>query len=89
MKNFLYNIAPAVVAVLLAAALVGLIALCINGMYAEEARWAEFAAAHDCKVTGRMSGDVVSGTSSNGSVIVASTPDKTAYTCNDGVTYWR
>lgn len=89
MKNFWYWHAEAVLAGLFFVLAVGAVALCIYGAVAEGRAWEEFAAAHDCKVTGRITGDVVTGFSSNGSVVTAATPDKTAYTCNDGVTYWR
>ena len=61
----------------------------IVGSYFNERNWVEWATANDCKVSGHMAGDLVTGLSSNGSVVTAATPDKTAYTCKDGVTYWR
>jgi hypothetical protein len=63
----------------------------------EHHRWEVFAKDHECRVVERRKGDVdttvapIIGT--NGSVsfatAVTSTPDKTAYLCNDGVKYWR
>lgn len=89
MKNFWYRHSEAVIAALFGLAAAAALALVVYAAIAESRQWEEFSAAHDCKVTGRMSGDVVSGVSSNGSAVTAVTPDKTAYTCNDGVTYWR
>ncbi len=65
----------------------------VYAMVKDDQRFALFALEHHCKVVGRMSGDVAVGNvvSSNGSVgiVVTSTPDKTGYACDDGVTYWR
>ena len=55
--------------------------------------WEAFATAHECVKVGHMSGSTFNtvGIGSNGgvSVGVGSTPDKTGYRCNDGMTYWR
>ena len=77
-----------------------LLALVLVGIYAahkEAEQWAEFAKAHDCKVVGRMSGSTSTGMGvgvmPNGQVgtvmTTSTTPAKTGYACNDGVTYWR
>ena len=57
----------------------------------EKTRWEDFAIAHHCRVTQQVSGDIsvapiIGG---NGGIAVASTPGKTGYSCDDGVTYWR
>ena len=54
-------------------------------------KWQKFAAEHHCRVTQKMDGTltvapVIGG---NGGVVLNSTPGKTAYLCDDGVTYWR
>lgn len=51
--------------------------------------WAVFSAAHNCKIVGKQNGDLMNVINSNGSVGIAFTSDKTAYLCNDGITYWR
>lgn len=62
---------------------------------AEHKQWQLFADEHSCKVTGHMTGDTVTTVApivgGNGGVAVgiSSTPSKTAYLCDDGVTYWR
>lgn len=59
----------------------------------ESAKWEAFKTAHHCKITGEMSGDtnVAPGIGSNGHMVMAviSTADKTGWTCDDGITYWR
>lgn len=63
----------------------------------EAEQWAHFAAAHDCKVVGRMKGTTDTGVGfgmmANGQmgtvITTTSTPSKTGFLCNDGVTYWR
>jgi hypothetical protein len=71
------------------ACIVGLIFL----MGESEKEWQAFAAAHDCKKVARIRGDVFNtfGTGSKGNMTVGvgSTPDKTGWLCNDGVTYYR
>lgn len=60
-------------------------------------QWEEFSTAHECKLVEHRKGDVsvttavVTSPSSGASVIpvMEVTPDKRAYLCNDGVTYWR
>lgn len=78
-------------------ALVAMIPLMIYASIQEQKDWETFAETHECKVVGRMKGDVGvgvgTGIMSNGKfgtgTVVTSTPDKTGYLCNDGVTYWR
>lgn len=89
MKNFWYYHAEKVLMVALFSAVVVVLVLAIVGISSENAEWEQFRQTHDCKITGRMSGDLITGFTSNGSVATAATPDKTAWTCNDGVTYWR
>ena len=82
---------------LLMVVLVAMIPLTIYAMHEEAKEWAAFAEAHDCKVVGRMSGTTSTGLGvgvmPNGQVgtvmTTSTTPSKTAYACNDGVTYWR
>lgn len=63
--------------------------IAVVGSYINQKNWTEWAEAHGCVVSGHVSGDLITGVSSNGSMVTATTPDKTAYTCSDGVTYWR
>lgn len=82
---------------LLAVVPVVMIPLAVYVTQKEAKEWAEFARAHDCKVVGRMSGSTSTGMGvgvmPNGQVgtvmTTSTTPAKTAYACNDGVTYWR
>ncbi len=71
------------------------IPLAIYAAIQEKKEWAEFSATHNCKIVGRMRGDVsttvapIIGGNGGMAVGITSTPDKTGYQCNDGVTYWR
>lgn len=69
------------------------LALMVWAAVQAEKRWAKFAAEHDCKVVGKMKGDLLVSITidSKGQMGIAATaaPDKTGYLCNDGVTYWR
>ena len=67
----------------------------------EQQEWDAFAASHACRVVERSEGTtsvgvgVGTGVSSSGSVttvpvtVVSGTPDRAAYSCSDGVVYWR
>ena len=59
----------------------------------EQAEWEKFKVEHQCKIVGRMSGDVFNtvGVTGNGQVAIGigTTSSKTGYACDDGVTYWR
>lgn len=58
-------------------------------------QWEEFRTKHNCKKVGHMRGDVFTtvGPSIGGqggvAIGVGSTPDKTGWLCDDGMTYWR
>lgn len=52
-------------------------------------QWAAFKEEHHCRVVGRVSGDLLTSFTSNGQLAFTSTPDKTGWACDDGVTYWR
>lgn len=70
-----------------------LIIVAFAGMATESKRWEEFKAAHECKVVGKMDGEIFNtvGFSANGqmTVGVGSTSGKTGWACNDGITYWK
>jgi len=77
--------------------LVLLIPVVIYGSVKEQERWEEFSAAHACKKVSEMSGSTQTGVgfgmTANGQmgtvVTTTSTPSKTGWLCEDGVTYWR
>lgn len=60
----------------------------------EQKQWDEFAITHECKVVGKTTAEistsigVVAG-SGNAVIVTNTTPSKTGYLCNDGITYWR
>ena len=59
----------------------------------EQRDWEQFNKEHACKVVSQVDGSTFNtyGVDSKGgmTVGVASTPSKTGYLCNDGVTYYR
>lgn len=79
----------------------GLIALLVTAIVGglghliaeSEREWSQFATEHKCKVVSKISGSVFNTFSvdSKGQPVVGvgSTPDKTGYLCDDGVTYYR
>lgn len=77
--------------------LVLLIPVGIYGSVKEQERWEEFSAAHACKKVSEISGSTQTGVgvgmTANGQmgtvVTTTSTPSKTGWLCEDGVTYWR
>lgn len=81
---------------LLALLIVGAVALLALLAYAgiqESRAWEAFKVEHKCKVVAHVKGhtDLAPGFSSNGSVTFTtiSTPDKTGWACDDGITYYR
>jgi hypothetical protein len=74
---------------------VGILVAAAYGSIQEQREWERFKVAQNCKVTQKMRGDTVTTVApiigGNGGVAVgvSSTPDKTAWLCADGVTYWR
>ena len=75
------------------AAVVALFALIVFAAVAEANAWSEFAATHKCRVVGQTSGSYSTGYgvgfNGQGAMVTTYTPGKTAYACDDGVTYWR
>lgn len=77
--------------------ILGMFWLLISLSAAQEAKWQSYKEAHHCKKVGHMRGDVHTGVATtvgaNGQVsvspVVTTTPDKTGWLCDDGVTYWR
>lgn len=65
----------------------------VGGVLYKRERWRAFVKEHDCKKVGHVAGDVVTsvGMDARGMPVVSAgvTDDKTAWKCNDGVTYWR
>lgn len=72
---------------------VALIGLSIWLVIESERQWKQFAAEHQCRVIAKISGDTINTMSfdSKGNPVVgiATTPDKTGWLCNDGITYYR
>ena len=79
------------------ALVIALIAAVIVSSAEEKKRWDAFALEHKCKLVEHRKGDVLVTTATtvnpNGGVSVTPmttvTPDKRAFLCDDGVTYWR
>lgn len=70
-----------------------LLVLAIVGTVESNKKWEAYKVAHHCKVVAHIDGDVVPtfGNSSSGSMVVGvgSTPDKTGWLCDDGMTYYK
>ena len=81
----------------LIASCIALTALVVVSSAEEQKRWDAFAVEHKCKLVERRKGDVLVTTATtvnpNGGVSVTPMttmmPDKRAFLCDDGVTYWR
>lgn len=98
MKDFWYWYKVPVI--LIAVGLIVLVSLVYGldkSIKAEQAKWNAFAIAHNCEVVGKKKGNVqttvmpMTGGNNNGGVGIgiSTTPDTTAYLCDDGITYWR
>lgn len=73
-------------------AIVLLIAVMVWAIYADSVQWEQFKTDHRCKVVSQVSGTTFNTITytNNGPVVgVASTPSKTGWQCDDGVTYYR
>lgn len=76
---------------------IALIVLMVWAAIEDAGNWAEFSQEHDCKKVSHVTGDTSIGygygVTTSGKVgmgtIVTSTPSKTGWLCDDGVTYYR
>lgn len=79
--------------ILLVVLAVLMIPLFIWASIADAISWNEFQVKHDCVKVAETRGEIFNtyGIDSKGGLTVGigSTSSKTAYKCNDGVTYWR
>lgn len=72
-----------------------LLVLMVVAIIADANQWDEFKTKHNCKIVGKMRGDVTTTVApiigGNGGVAIGTsvTADKTGWLCDDGVTYWR
>lgn len=77
----------------LAVACVALIGLVILAAIEDGRKWDAFKVEHKCKAVAHIKGDVFNtfGTDTKGNMTVGvgSTPDKTGWLCDDGITYYR
>ena len=55
----------------------------------EAGDWERFKVEHHCVISAHIPGEVTTGVSSNGSVVIGSTPAKTGWYCDNGITYFR
>jgi len=73
--------------------LIAVLVFAIWATMTDARQWAAFSTARQCKVTAHVRGDVFNtitpGPNGQVTIGVAVTPDKTGYTCDDGVTYFR
>lgn len=75
------------------AAALGVFVLGVVASVNSHDKWEAFRVEHNCRITGRMDGstDIGFGLSTSGSLVTTttSTPSRTGWTCDDGVTYWK
>ncbi len=77
--------------------LIVLLAYAIYSIAEDSKKWESFKVDHNCKIVEKVRGHLAIGTGvgmmpngRTGAVITTvGTPGKTAWLCNDGVTYWR
>jgi hypothetical protein len=83
------DIGMAIVVLIFSAVIVVAISLAVD----ENREWESFKTQHKCKIVSQLHGDVFNtvGVSSKGNVVVGigSTPDKTGWLCDDGITYFK
>lgn len=74
-------------------AIILLTGLLIFGSLAENKAWQKFKVEHNCKVVAKTSPTTGTGigmtTNGNVATVVTTSPGKTGWECDDGVTYWR
>jgi hypothetical protein len=76
----------------LAAIFVGAIGLLVVGVWAlvvDVRDWEAFKASHECRIVGKMHGEMINTFDTKGNIGIGFTSGKTGWSCNDGVTYWR
>lgn len=80
---------------LIVAAIIGVLIAAVAGAILGEKEWEAFKAAHSCKIVGQQDGSasvgfgMTGGANGGGGPVVLSTPGKTGWLCDDGVTYWK
>jgi hypothetical protein len=73
----------------------GMASMIIIGAIVAENKWDNFSAQHNCRIVGKRSGDIqttvapIIGGNGGIAIGVSTTTEKTAYACDDGITYWR
>jgi len=74
---------------------IALIPVAIYGSIQDQKQWEAFKIEQNCEITQKMAGHasvgmmpIIGGQGGMGMVTTV-TPDKTAWTCDDGITYWR
>lgn len=80
-------------AILTVIAIVAVLVLAVQQAARESARWEKFKADHACRIVGHMDGSTFNtfglDARGNTSIGIGSTPGKTAWLCDDGITYWK
>lgn len=74
-------------------AVLAILALVVRADMKNSQDWEAFKAANNCRITSQIDGEILPsvGIGSNGQTVysVTTTPSKTAWTCNDGITYYK
>lgn len=64
-------------------------AIGIWALIVDATNWETFKVAHECKIVGKMHGEMINTFDAKGNIGIGFTSGKTGWACNDGVTYWR
>lgn len=79
--------------IIMGLAMVALTVILVFALTMEAKEWEAFRAKHECRAVEKTRGrnGIGTGIGPNGQVMMITTfePGKTAWLCNDGVTYWR
>lgn len=70
--------------VLLALLVVAVCAVAIWATEADEQNWQAYKASHHCVAAGTKHGQIGTGLSTRGKLVITSTPDQTIYQCDNG-----
>jgi hypothetical protein len=80
-------------AMLVYAGLVGLLLLAMWAAISSGEKWEQFKLDHKCKIVAQVDGEIFNTVSVGGNgqmqIGIGSTPDKTGWLCDDGVTYYK
>lgn len=68
-------------------AVFALFAIGVWALVVDARDWEAFKVAHECKIVGKMHGEMINTFDAKGNIGIGFTSGKTGWACNDGVTY--